>query len=327
MVDKQGRTIDYLRISITDRCNLRCTYCMPNDISLVPKSEIMSYEEIIEVAKAASTLGINKIKITGGEPLVRKNCIPIIRGLKALPGIDAVTITTNGVLLSDYLDDLKQAKVDGINISLDTMDPDRYFKTTGKDCFYQVLDGVQKSVASGIKTKINAVSLDYEGALEDVKSLVELARNNPMDVRFIEMMPIGFGKDYPAVSHGRLLEYLVEEYPGMTLDDNSHGFGPAKYYSIPEFQGSVGLISSIHNKFCHECNRIRLTSMGELKGCLSFGQGAALLPILRSEDYGTTGQARLVEAIRQVIEEKPKGHCFETPKAVTEEKSMVSIGG
>lgn len=189
MTDAYGRTIDYLRLSVTDRCNLRCRYCMPEDLPSLPHENILRYEELLRVCRAAAGLGIKNYKITGGEPLVRKGCPGFIRELKALPGVEHVTLTTNGVLLSDALEELAEAGIDGINISLDTLDPAQYARITGRDAFDRVMAGLRAALDRGVQVKVNCVPLGETG-LEELLALAALAERYPLDVRFIEMMPI-----------------------------------------------------------------------------------------------------------------------------------------
>ena len=345
MKDMLGRTIDYMRISITDRCNLRCKYCMPYGVECVPRWDILTLEEIEAVAICAAGLGIRHIKVTGGEPLVRRDCCRLVKRLKSTPGIDKVTITTNGVLLEQYLDSLAEAGIDGINISLDTLDRDMYREITGTDALGAVLAAVKRASQLPVSVKINAVSMDFGQTGPAVwQQMVELAREYPVDVRFIEMMPIGYGKDFKTINHQELLEEMRKAYPYMEEDDTAHGFGPAVYYRIPGFKGSVGLISAIHGKFCSDCNRVRLTSQGYLKPCLCYEEGVDLRKILRQ------GQERPIEeghyrwplaacpanerlqrelrgAMARAIEEKPAAHCFERPGQITEAHNMIAIGG
>ncbi|MCI6888066.1 MAG: GTP 3',8-cyclase MoaA [Lachnospiraceae bacterium] len=325
MKDRYGRTIDYMRISVTDRCNLRCRYCMPDGIESLPMSEILTLEEICTIAECASALGIHKIKVTGGEPLVRLNCTYLVCRLKAIPGIEKVTITTNGVLLDQYLEELIDAGIDGINISLDTRDRKRFQEITGSDCLPEVMGILKRASDIPVPLKVNAVSLDL--GRENWKGLVELAREYPVDVRFIEMMPIGCGRQFPAMNPQELLAEMTEEYPGIAKDPRIHGFGPAVYYQIPGFQGSIGFISAIHGKFCDGCNRVRLTSQGFLKTCLCYEDGSDLRAIIRSGGTEADRKTRLTEVMRDTIFRKPAAHCFEQPGQITETHRMVSIGG
>lgn len=327
MKDFYGRTIDYMRISITDRCNLRCRYCMPHGIKKKPMDEILTFDEILMAVKAAAELGITYIKITGGEPLVRLNCCALIRAIKAVDGIKRVTITTNGVLLDKYLDELADAGIDGINISLDTLDSKEYAEITGRDELPNVLSAMKRAVKYQIPVKINAVSLS-EQYIKKQLELLEIARAYPIDVRFIEMMPIGYGKQIASVSHDKLLRILRDNFPDMQPDTRAHGFGPAVYYKLPDYQGSIGLISALHGKFCDSCNRIRLTSMGFLKPCLCYDKGVDLRAILRDDAKGQGSmEVKLKTAMEQAILEKPMEHCFEQPEGMTEWQNMIQIGG
>lgn len=341
MRDGQGREINYMRISITDRCNLRCRYCMPKGIEGVPKKNILSLEEIQAAAICGASLGIRFLKVTGGEPLVRKDCCQLIKMLKRTAGIEKVTMTTNGVLLEPVLEELKESGIDGINISLDTLDRTAYERITGRDCLNQVLSAIEAAVKMNLPVKLNTVSLNMEEG--SWKEILQLARRLPIDVRFIELMPIGHGSDFPSMDHRRLLEELKKQYPGLKEDRRVHGPGPAVYYQIPGFLGCVGLISAVHKKFCGACNRVRLTSQGFFKTCLCYEDGVDLRPLLRKgcivpeeghfhwpKDIRPDDeelQGRLREAMKKAILEKPAAHCFEHPGDITEAADMVSIGG
>ncbi len=325
MVDRYGRKIDYMRISITDRCNLRCRYCMPDGISLVPMEHILTYEEIVQICEAAAKLGIRKLKITGGEPLVRIGCAELIGKLKQIPGIDQVTMTTNGVALGRYLPQLLAHGLDAVNISLDTLDPQVYQQITGRDMLGCVLEGIRQAIAAGLPVKLNAVLLRGVNDTE-WESLVDLANSLPVDVRFIEMMPIGCGRAYAPVYQEELLQALRRRYPKLQEDKRIHGNGPAVYYNIPGAKGSVGFISAIHGKFCHGCNRIRLSSQGKLKPCLCYGDTVDLMEVLRDGQREGVRE-RLMERISQAVQRKPQEHRFGVSGGVTEVKKMVQIGG
>lgn len=320
-----------MRVSITDRCNLRCRYCMPYGVNLVTHGDILSFDEIGKVVSAGARLGIRHVKVTGGEPLVRKGCPFLIRSLKAVPGIEHVTLTTNGILLEEYLEELLDAGIDGINISLDTTDRELYRQITGLDGLEVVLGVLKRAACLPVPVKINAVSLDWGemGQAENWKTLVMLAQQYPVDVRFIEMMPIGYGRDFKTINHKKLLEKMMREFPGMQREEKKekvHGFGPAVYYQIPGFLGSVGLISAVHGKFCEGCNRVRLTAQGFLKTCLCFEDGVDLREILRGNQEGNLEE--LIEgAMKEAISRKPAAHCFEEPEKITETHPMAAIGG
>lgn len=321
MIDQYGRTIDYLRVSITDRCNLRCRYCMPEGCQWLPMEEILTLEEIVELCSIAAGLGITKLKVTGGEPLVRRGCVELVSMLKRIHGIEQVTLTTNGVLLDELAQHLKDAGLDDINISLDTLQRERYLSITGRDELHSTLRGLEAALQAGLRTKVNAVL--QRGVNEDEwKTLACLAKDHPIDVRFIEMMPIGYGKRFLPLSNRELLERFQREYQEILPDPAVHGNGPAVYYHIPDYQGSVGFISAIHGKFCASCNRVRLTSTGFMKSCLCYEDGADLREPLRQ------GHRNIVrQRMEQVMRKKPEAHCFEEPSTITEQKEMSKIGG
>ena len=321
MKDQYGRTIDYLRVSITDRCNLRCRYCMPHGVEWIPMEEILTLEEITEVCRQAASLGIRKVKITGGEPLVRKGCTNLIGMLTSLPGIEQVTLTTNGILLSNYVEELKRQGLHAVNVSLDTLRPDTYTKITGFPELSHVLDGIRAAENCQIPVKVNTV---LQRGVNDTewRELALLAKEHPIDVRFIELMPVGHGKDLVSVPNPEIQEKLTAAFGPLTLDSRSHGNGPARYYHIEGFRGSIGFISAIHRKFCSQCNRIRLTSTGELKPCLCYGDHISIKKALRT---GSSEDVR--QLLTQAIFQKPAAHCFETISAVTETNEMSRIGG
>ena len=327
MKDGFGRTIDYLRLSITDRCNLRCGYCMPDGIVSLPMSEILSLEEIMFTASIMAELGIKKIKITGGEPLVRKGCVTLIRMLKEIPGIEEVTLTTNGVLLYENLPALLEAGLDAVNISIDTLDKDKYRKLTGFDCLEKVLLSVDAAIRSGIPVKINAVSVDFsslDGSRDKYKEtldLIDFAKDRDIIIRFIEVMPLGLGKDYPGIPHNNLIPFVLEKISGMTPDPVRHGNGPAVYYTIP------GCGNDVLHKFCENCNRVRLTTTGYLKTCLCYDKGTGLMDIIRGDGSDEEKHDLLKQMITEAIEAKPEMHCFEDRDNISEKHVMSSIGG
>ena len=323
MKDRYGRTIDYMRVSITDRCDLRCRYCMPEGCEKVSMSQILTYEEIVRICKVASELGISRIKITGGEPFVRLGCTDLIRSIKAVEGIEEVTVTTNGQTLERYIDELKDIGIDGINISLDTLDPERFKYITGRGKLDKTLRAVELSAGSGIRTKINTL-LQKEFNEDEIKDIAALAFRYGIDVRFIEMMPVGTADAGEGLSNTAVLKKLKEIWPDLEPDESVHGNGPAVYYKRPGINGGIGLISAIHGKFCDQCNRVRLTSQGQLKPCLSFDTGTDLRPFLAGTDDG------LREAMRKAIYEKPEAHSFsdtDNRDDHAEHRLMSQIGG
>ena len=321
MKDLYGRTIEYMRISITDRCNLRCRYCMPDGIKLISMDEIMSYEDILLVCREAVKLGITKFKITGGEPLVRRDCASLVRAIREIPGVEQVTMTTNGVLLMQHLEELKDAGLDGVNISLDTLHRDRFEQITGYDQIGRVLRSVEEAVKIGMKVKINTVLQRGEND-DEWEPLIRLAKKYPVDVRFIELMPIGQGSHREMVSNAELLSLIKEKYPEITPDDTVHGNGPAVYYKIPAFYGSIGFISAIHGVFCSQCNRIRMTSTGELKPCLCYGETISIREAAKLKN-----SEEIKRILEKAIEMKPERHHFDREQMITERKTMAEIGG
>lgn len=320
--DKYGRVIDYMRVSIIDRCNLRCKYCMPADIQWLPPREILTLEEIAEICSLAAQTGIRKIKITGGEPLIRKGCMELIHMIKAIPGIEQVTLTTNGVLLAQHARELYEKGIDAVNVSLDTLNREKYIKITGFDALSDVLEGISSIEKYKIPLKINVVPQRGVND-EDWLELAELARHKPLDVRFIEMMPIGHGKQFESVSNEEILQKIREHYGQVEDEEKIHGNGPATYCHIPGFRGSIGFISAIHGKFCSSCNRIRLTSTGEIKPCLCYDDHISLKEALRN---GSKDEVK--KLLLSAILQKPAEHCFdENQERITEKKEMAQIGG
>ena len=323
MTDQWGRTIDYLRVSVTDRCNLRCRYCMPRGVELCSHSDTLRYEELLRVCAAAAALGVTRFKITGGEPLVRRDCAAFLARLKALPGVEQVTLTTNALLLSQCLDELAGAGVDGINISLDTLDPERYRRITGFDggAVEQVLTVLDDCVRRGIRTKINAVLLPE--TRDEPPRLAALAAGRPVDVRFIELMPIGEGRGLKGVSPDEALARLRAVWPDLHPTDERRGNGPAQYYAAAALEGRIGFIGAVSHAFCAACNRVRLTSTGVLKPCLCYEEGTDLRSLLRG---GCTDEA-LARAMAGAIRGKPLAHCFAREEGVSERRAMFQIGG
>lgn len=321
MQDSQRRIIDYMRISITDRCNLRCRYCMPNGISWAPMEQILTYEEVEALVNVAAELGICKIKVTGGEPLVRKECPSLVRMLKSVPGIEQVTLTTNGVYLGKYAKELKDSGLDAVNVSLDTLNPRRFYDITGRDELKEVLGGIEAALRCQIPLKVNAVLQKGQNE-EEWKNLASLAKDRKLDVRFIEMMPIGYGRKYESIPNTEIFHRLKAYYGPLERDYKIHGNGPAIYYRVPGYEGSIGFISAMYGKFCQYCNRIRVTSTGDIKSCLCFEDRISVREALRKNDL-----EEVRRLLRFAIRKKPISHKFETQELITEQHEMVSIGG
>jgi GTP 3',8-cyclase len=305
LFDTYGRKHDYLRISVTDRCNLRCTYCMGADgVKQIPHRDILTYEEILQVVEAGAGLGINKIRLTGGEPLVRKGLAGLVQKISQVPGIEDLSLTTNGVLLPLYAAQLKQAGLKRVNLSLDSLDPAVYRRITRIGELNHVLEGIEAALREGLTpVKINTVLMKGLNHTE-VAAFLELTVKKPVHVRFIEYMPIG-DHDREYRKHYLPLSYVREtaEKAGLPLIPalSPEGAGPAEAYTIPGSLGSVGLIHPISDHFCSSCNRLRLTAEGHLKACLYWQDEHSVRPALGDP-------AALQALFQEVLQLKPQEH-------------------
>ena len=325
MFDRYQREIHYLRLSVTDLCNLRCRYCMPDGVEKLEREAVLTYEEFLRLAALFARCGIDTVRVTGGEPLVRKNVAQLVAGLKETPGIRRVTLTTNAVLLAEQLPALLDAGLDSVNISLDTLRPEVFRQITARDDFAAVQAGLQAALQSGLPVKLNCVPQAgvNEGELEP---LAALAKDNAMQVRFIEMMPIGYGAAMPCISGPELRARFARRWPELAplsaAQEHALGDGPAVYYTVPGWQGSIGFIAAVHGKFCASCNRVRLTSQGFLRPCLASETGCDLRALLRSG----ADDAQLLAAIRETIWAKPREHHFDD-SSMPATRGMYRIGG
>ena len=325
MFDRYQREIHYLRLSVTDLCNLRCRYCMPDGVEKLEREAVLTYEEFLRLAALFARCGIDTVRVTGGEPLVRRNVAQLVAGLKATPGIRRVTLTTNAVLLAEQLPTLLDAGLDSVNISLDTLRPEVFRQITARDDFAAVQAGLQAALQSGLPVKLNCVPQAgvNEGELEQ---LAALAKDNAMQVRFIEMMPIGYGAAMPCISGPELRARFARRWPELAplsaAQEHALGDGPAVYYTVPGWQGSIGFIAAVHGKFCASCNRVRLTSQGFLRPCLASETGCDLRALLRSG----ADDAQLLTAIRETIWAKPREHHF-NDSSMPATRGMYRIGG
>lgn len=317
MKDQFEREISYLRVSVTDRCNLRCRYCMPPEgVCRLDHGDVLRYEEIVEITAAAAELGIRKVRVTGGEPLVRPGVTGLCAQLAAIPGIREVSITTNGVLLDRYAQELKEAGVRRVNMSLDTLNPEKYRAVTGGGDLSMALSGLRAAAEAGLfPLKLNAVLI---GGFNDdeIETFVALTRNQDLQLRFIELMPLGPGAAFGPEAYlpgDTVLERVPELRP---VEDDG---GVARLYQLPGGKGKVGLIAPVNRHFCGSCNRLRLTSEGHLKPCLHSSHEVPL--------RGLHGGA-LKEAIREAIRQKPAAHGDLTLGHASEAgRSMNTIGG
>lgn len=305
LVDKYGRHVSYVRLSITDRCDFRCTYCMAEEMTFLPRNQVMSLEESQRVAEAFVSLGVNKLRLTGGEPLVRKNVMWLIERLGALPGLDNLVLTTNGSQLERFAEPLKAAGVKRLNISLDTLDPERFRQITRIGELGKVLRGIEAASTAGFRrTKLNTVMMRGTNDHEFV-DLVRFAMAQGLDISFIEEMPLGeiHGRSQTYISTEETLALLGQHFELTPSDENSGG--PARYWRIPGSETRVGFISPHSHNFCDSCNRVRITAKGELYPCLGQNDALNLLPVLRSGD-----DLALRQAIVNSMGIKPFGHDF-----------------
>ena len=308
-VDSFNRRIDYLRLSVTDRCNLRCLYCLPEFYArFAPAEELLSDSEIEGLAACFAALGVSKIRVTGGEPLVRPAIADLISRLAKLPGVAEVSLSTNGMLLAPLARELAQAGLRRVNISLDTLRPERFRQITRFGKLAAVLDGIEAALKAGLNpVKLNVVVARGMNA-DEIGAFVELTRSLPLHVRFIELMPMGETGFFSEERRVSLQEMLERAAPLKALcpEERPLGHGPARYYRRPGAEGTVGFISPLSCGFCSSCNRVRLTARGVLVPCLDASEGTDLRQALRDK----TGRAHLQSLILSVIEKKPRQHSM-----------------
>ncbi|MBR1701534.1 MAG: GTP 3',8-cyclase MoaA [Lachnospiraceae bacterium] len=357
MQDGIGRKIEYLRVSVTDRCNLRCRYCMPREgIEQFAHADCLTLEEIYRIVSVMADMGLKKVRFTGGEPMVRKNLVKLVRDVAGLPQIETVAMTTNGVLFADQVKEFAEAGLNAVNISLDTLEADQFAQITGRDELEKVLQAVDCSLEQGLKVKINCVPVRELNGMTDEQAagsylkVAELARKYPVDVRFIELMPIGCGREFSRITGEETLAALEARYGRVTelqrRDSDAQGAdvrsGPARYVKFAGFRGRIGFIDPLSHQFCAECNRLRLTVDGRLKLCLYYAGGVDLREMLR----GGASDKELREEIEKVLLKKPREHhflqedntgiqregaenreCGEKLYDIPETRRMVQIGG
>ena len=319
MKDSLGREIDYLRISLTESCNLRCIYCMPEGVAPKVCGETLTKENIFDIVEVAVELNIKKIRLTGGEPLLRQDIVEIIQGIKDR-GIEKIYITTNGILLSEKIEKLKKAGLKGVNISLDTLNGEQFnFITRGGD-LERVLQGIEKALNLNLEVKINSVIMKVinENAIEE---LAKLTLNNQLDVRFIELMPIGQGKKFTGISNNEIYDRLEKTFE---FDRNYKEIkGVSTYYKLKNSKGNIGFISPINSCFCETCNKIRLTSDGVIKRCLNSKGNTNIKEYLDKN----VEKEEIKEILEQEIFKKPEKHLFGKENKDEELKNMNAIGG
>ena len=309
LIDAFGRTVDYIRLSITDRCDFRCTYCMGEDMTFLPRDEVLTLEECARLVKVFANLGVHKVRITGGEPLVRKNALWLFKEIGQTPGVDELVMTTNGSQLEHQAESLRKAGVRRINISLDTLQADRFKAITRVGDLNKVLRGIQAAKQAGFDNiKLNVV-LMRDVNQDETLDLVNFAIAQGLDISFIEEMPIG------EVNHSRANSFVsnqetlatIQQHFALVASTQSTG-GPARYWQIPNTKTKLGFISPHSHNFCESCNRVRISCKGELFLCLGQEDKVDLMPILRAHPDDDTP---LIEAIVQSMQVKPEGHDFD----------------
>ena len=326
LFDSYDRKINYLRLSITDRCNLRCRYCMPEEgVKLVEHSDLLTYEEIVRAIEVFARSGITKIRITGGEPLVRRGVADLIKRIAGIEGIKDLTLTTNGVLLKDYAGALVEAGLRRINISLDTLNPDRFAYITRRDSFKEVWEGIEEALRQGLSPiKVNVVVI--KGFNDDeIEAFARLSITYPLHIRFIEFMPVGGGNDWndeKAIPSSRIMEEIRGIGELVPLGPYENG-GPAQRYSIKGGKGEIGFISPISSHFCAQCNRLRLTPDGKIRTCLFSDEEIDLKQALRRAG----GEVIIKEILYQALQAKPEGHWIGDMRFKKCQRGMYAIGG
>jgi len=312
LIDSYNRKLDYVRVSVTDRCNIRCVYCMPPEgVEWKPHGSMLTFEEILRLCRVMADLGIRKIKVTGGEPLVRRGLAAFVKNLKSLGGIEKVTLTTNGLLLGAYLDEaetlLPNSFPDGVNISLNALNAGRYkliARTEDTDP-EKMLPWIDRLIEKNIPVKLNCVPVRSYNE-DEILPLAALAKNRNIAVRFIELMPLGSASGLKPVTGSESAALLEKAYGALTPLSGVFGNGPAVYYSLPGFTGKIGFINPVSHGFCETCNRLRLSSDGFLKPCLSSDLALDLKTLLRNGEPDT----RLAEKIIEAAAKKPRFHTF-----------------
>ncbi len=323
--DRYGRTLDYLRLSVTDRCNFRCYYCMPEEgMNFAARRELLSFTELYELSALFCRLGVRKIRITGGEPFVRAGLMPFLARLSGIEGLDEITITTNGTLLDKHIPQLKELDILKINLSLDSLNRERFLKITRRDNFEEVMATICKLVDAGFQLKLNCV-LAADKNVEDIIPFIELTKTHPLSVRFLEEMPFNGGTDFNTLNwnYTDIYSYINAHYPQL-LPLTSEGTSTSVNYRIPGYAGSFGIIPSFSRTFCGTCNRIRLSALGELRTCL---YGAPAVNLRNDLRNGAT-EAKLSETISAAIADRAKdGFAAAAENAVGIHNSMSVLGG
>lgn len=324
-VDRHGRTIDYLRISLTDVCNLRCVYCMPENMRFRPQKQLIQDDEVVRLATIFASLGFNKIRLTGGEPTLRRNVVELVGALKAVDGIETVAMTSNGILMDYLAAPLAEAGLDRVNISLDTLDETRFRTLTRWGNLRDVMAGLDSADAAGMGVKVNSVIVRGFNDGQDVIDLARMSLERPWQIRFIEMMPFAAITEFQRgnmVSEDELRAQITEVLGPLTAENLGHLDGEASVYRLDGAPGTLGFISSVTKPFCAACNRVRLTPDGLLRLCLLREDEANVLERLRAG----ASDAELATFLCEAIYGKPWGHGL-ADDALATNRVMSEIGG
>ena len=323
--DRFGRKINYLRISLTDKCNLRCVYCMPEDMTFRPRSELLQDDEILRLVRIFADMGFHKFRLTGGEPTIRANVVDIVKDIAATPGVETIAMTTNGLMLDKLAQPLADAGLERVNISIDTLNPEKFNKLTRWGKVEDVWQGLDAAKAAGLGIKLNAVVVRGYNDQEDVVDLARLTLYQPWQVRFIEMMPFGDVADFQqtgTVSEEELRATIAASLGELSMVDNGRLDGEATLYKLPDSEGTIGFISSVTQPFCASCTRARLTADGRLRLCLLREQEVNLMEPLRNG----ADDEELTAIIKEAIFWKPWGHKLDDD-VIPLNRVMSEIGG
>lgn len=328
LFDNHGRPLNYLRLAVTDRCNLRCFYCMPAEgIKYIPKKEVLSFEEIERLIRITASMGISKVRLTGGEPFVRNDLMKLIRSIVEIPGIKDLHLTTNGVLTGPHIPELKKLGIASVNLSLDTLDSERFKAITLRDEFENTYRTLNSLLEHGIRVKINAVVMENKN-IDDILPMIELTRNHDVSVRFIEEMPFnGEGSHYPKLNwtHTKIIDYIRNGYSDLIKVQDPEN-STAYHYKVPGYTGDIGVIAAFSRTFCGTCNRLRITAQGTLKTCLYDNGVLNIKSLLRS---GVADEVIIEQLLRAFQRREVNGWEAERKRKDHQpiHESMSTIGG
>lgn len=325
LYDKFGRPMEYMRLAVTDRCNLRCFYCMPPDgIEFVPRKELLTYEDMLRLTRIMVEMGVNKVRITGGEPFVRKNMYGFLKRLAKIDGLEKINITTNGAVANRHIPFLKEIGIDSINLSLDTLDKTRYMEITHRDFYDQAISTYKAALDAGIKLKVNMVVMADKNK-DDIIPMAMLTKDDPVSIRYIEEMPFNGvgGRDIASMPHDEILSHLQQNLPELTRMEDE-GSSTSTNYSVEGHKGTVGIIAGWSRTFCDSCNRVRVTATGQMINCL-YDKGSLNLKKMLSDG---SSDAMIKDAIATAYTLKfENGFEAEKNRVSSITESMSSIGG